>query len=132
MSTVKPYLDSALDHGVLVLTVLREQIEGEDMADTLREELTAAVARHGVQRVVLDLSNTRYISSIVFWPLLNLRRQLLEHDGSLIICGLRGPVQEVFTTTKMVNSAGSPNAPFEVAADRPQAVARLARLHTAN
>lgn len=132
MNTMKPFLDSALDHGVLVLTVLREQIEGEEMADALRDELTTAVTRHAVSRVVLDLSSTRYISSIIFWPLLSLRRQLLEQDGSLIICGLGGTVQEVFTTTKMVNSAGSPNAPFEVAVDRPQAVARLARLHTAN
>lgn len=132
MSPTPPYLDSAVEHGVLVLTILREQIEGEELAARLREELVAAVARHNLPHVVLDLQHTRYVSSIAFWPLLNLRKQLAERKGRLIICGLRGAVEEVFTTTRMVSSSGSPNAPFEVAPDRQMAVARLAGLHLSN
>src|SRR5262245_22000109 len=120
-----PYLDSALDRGVLVLTVLRQQIEGEALASGLKEELLAAVARHGATRVVLDLKNTVYVSSIAFWPLLTLRRQLADQGGRLLVCGLSGAVYDVFTSTKMVSSSGSLNAPFEMAADRYAAVARL-------
>jgi anti-anti-sigma factor len=126
MPDAKPYLDCAMERGVLVLTILRRQIEGEDLALGLKEELLSTVASFGANKVVLDLSQTRYVSSIAFWPLLTLRRQLAEQDGRLIICGLTGAVHEVFTTTKMVSSAGALNTPFEMAADREAAVALLA------
>jgi anti-anti-sigma factor len=126
MPDAKPYLESSIENGVLVLTVLRQQIEGEDLALGLKEELLATVAQHGISKVVLDLKNTRYVSSIAFWPLLTLRRQLADQEGRLIICGLTGAVHDIFTTTRMVSSAGSLNAPFEMAPDRESAVALLA------
>jgi anti-anti-sigma factor len=121
-----PYLQSSVEKGVLVLTLLRQQIEGEDLARGLKEEMLAVVSRAGANKVVLDLKNARYVSSIAFWPLLALRRQLAEQGGQLIICGLSGAVYEVFTMTKMVSSSGALKAPFEVAPDAATAVARLA------
>lgn len=126
MSDAKPYLEAAIENGVLVLTITRPQIEGEDTAADLKEELLAAVAKHNLNKVVLDLRHTRYVSSIAFWPLLTLRRLLADREGKLVICGLKGAVEEVFTSTKMVSTSGSTNAPFEVAADRDSAVGRLA------
>jgi anti-anti-sigma factor len=126
MQSAKPYLEPSIERGVLVLTILRQQIEGEDLALGLKDELLATVAHHDLPKVVLDLKNTRYVSSIAFWPLLALRRQLGERGGRLIVCGLTGAVHEVFSTTKMVSSAGSLNAPFEMAPDRESAVALLA------
>jgi anti-anti-sigma factor len=125
MADASPLMHATLEQGVLVLTVLRRQIEGEDVAEGLKEELLAAVAAHNSRWVVLDLKNTRYVSSIAFWPLLRLRQHLNDVEGRLIICGLTGSVYEVFTTTKMVSSSGSLNAPFEMAADREAALARL-------
>jgi anti-anti-sigma factor len=130
MESAKPYLEPSIERGVLVLTILRQQIEGEDLALGLKEELLATVAYHDMTKVVLDLKNTRYVSSIAFWPLLALRRQLADRGGRLIVCGLTGAVHEVFTTTKMVSSAGSLNAPFEMAPDRESAVALLAEYVT--
>jgi anti-anti-sigma factor len=121
-----PFLESSVEQGVLVLTVLRRQIEGEDIATGLKEELLATVARHGANKVVLDLKNTCYVSSIAFWPLLALRRQLADNYGRLIICGLTGAVHDIFTTTRMVSSAGASSSPFEMAPDRESAVALLA------
>jgi anti-anti-sigma factor len=126
MPDATPYLDATTERGVLVLTVLRRQIEGELLAAGLKEELLGVVARHNATLVVLDLKNTVYVSSIAFWPLLTLRRQLADKGGRLLICGLAGTVYDVFTSTKMVSSSGSLNAPFEMAPDRQAAVARLA------
>jgi anti-anti-sigma factor len=128
MSDPAPYLEPVLDRGVLVLTVLRAQIEGEELAAGLKDELAAQVTRHATNKVVLDLSRCRYVSSIAFWPLLALRRQLADSEGKLLICGLTGAVYDVFTTTRMVSSSGSLDAPFEMAPDRDAAVARLAAL----
>jgi anti-anti-sigma factor len=120
-----PILESGLDRGVLVLAVTRKSIEGDEVADALRQELLEQVGRSGARKVVIDLSRTRYLSSIAFWPLLSLRRLLHDKGGRLIICGLTGTVADVFETTKMISSTGPADAPFEVAADRTEAVARL-------
>jgi anti-anti-sigma factor len=125
MSDTPAYLETSIEDGVLVLTVTRRQIEGEDSAAGLKEELLDAVNRHGLVKVVLDLKNTRYVSSIAFWPLLQLRKRLLEQDGRLILCGLTGAVHEVFTSTRMVSASGAVAAPFEVAPDRAVAITRL-------
>jgi anti-anti-sigma factor len=126
--TVGPLLHSALEHGVLVLTVNAPRIEGEAVADSLRTELLEAVERAGARWVVIDMSTARYVSSIAFWPLLSMRRHLQDQKGRLLICGLTGAVADVFHTTKMVSAAGTADAPFEVAADRAEAVTLLAEL----
>jgi anti-anti-sigma factor len=126
MPETGPYLESAVERGVLVLTVIRQQIEGEDIAAALKAELADAVDRAGVNKVILDLRICRYVSSIAFWPLLALRKQLAESEGRLIICGLTGAVYEVFSSTRMVSSSGALDAPFEMAPDRDAALARLA------
>ena len=123
--TVGLLLQSSLDRGALVLTIVQPRIQGEEIAQELREEMQRAVEQSGVNRVVVDLRHTRYLSSIAFWPLLTLRKQLLEAGGRLIICGLSGDVEDVFATTKMIRTDGAADAPFEVAPDAASAVARL-------
>jgi anti-anti-sigma factor len=125
MTDVKPFLESRIDRGVLVLTIDRKQIEGEDVAMALKEELLSAVTSYNIFNVVLDLKNTRYVSSIAFWPLLALRRHLADQGGRLLICGLTGMVHDIFTSTKMVSSSGALNAPFEMAPDLESAIAQL-------
>jgi anti-anti-sigma factor len=125
MPEPRPYLEARLEQGVLILTVTRTQIEGEEQARELKEELLALVEQAGTWRVVIDLSNTRYVSSIAFWPLLALRKRLQGPNGRLVICGLTGAVREVFTTTRLVSDNGAVGAPFEMAPDWPSAVARL-------
>jgi anti-anti-sigma factor len=123
-----PILESHLDRGVLVVTCTQPSIQGETIAEQVRQELLDAVDRAGVRWVVVDLTNVRYLSSIAFWPLLSLRRRLQQEGGRLLICGLTGAVADVFHTTRMVSSAGSADAPFEVVADRAEAVPLLAEL----
>lgn len=126
MSTAAgPLLHSYVEQGVLVLTIAQPRIEGEDIAHNLREEMRRAVEQAGLQRVVVDFRHTRYLSSVAFWPLLGLRKQLLEAGGRLMICGLSGDIEDVFTTTKMISSGGAVDAPFEVVADSSAAIARL-------
>jgi len=125
MPDEKPILESSREDDILVLTVTTRQLEGEATAMRLKEELTKVVEASGLVRVVLDLKSTRYLSSIAFWPLLALRKYLAQRQGRLVLCGLTGAVADVFLSTKMISSAGSADAPFEVAADREAAIARL-------
>jgi anti-anti-sigma factor len=121
----EPAVQSSVENGALVLTLLWPQIEGEDAARQLGREIQEAVARTAATAVVVDLQHTRFVSSAFFWPLLNLRRQLQAKGGRLLICGLSGAVEDVFCTTRMVSTGGSVDAPFQMAPDRAAAVARL-------
>jgi anti-anti-sigma factor len=124
-ASVGPFLHTCVDQGVLVLTVTQPRIQGEEIAQQLREEMHLAVQRTGCNRVVVDLQHAVYLSSVAFWPLLSLRRQLLDSGGRLILCGLNPDIEDVFATTKMISTGGAIDAPFEVAADAAAAVARL-------
>jgi anti-anti-sigma factor len=120
-----PLLRSSLEQGVLVLTIVQPRIQGEETAQSLREEMLSAVDRAAVNRVVIDLQHARYLSSVAFWPLLSLRRQLLDAGGRLVICGLSGDIEDVFMTTKMISPGGEVDAPFEVTPDTATAVSLL-------
>ena len=125
MPAEKPILESCLEDDILVLTVTTRQIEGEATAMQLKDEIAKVVEPSGLVKVVLDLKSTRYLSSIAFWPLLTLRKYLSQRQGRLVLCGLTGAVEEVFTSTKMISHTGSADAPFEVAVDREAAIAKL-------
>ena len=124
-TVVGPLLHAVVEQGVLVLTITQERIQGEEIAHGLREEMRIAVEQAGVQRVVVDLRNTRYMSSVAFWPLLSLRKQLLETGGRLLICGLSEDIEDIFRTTRMISSGGEADAPFEVAPDAAAALERM-------
>lgn len=125
MTSPGSLLHSYVEQDVLVLTITQARIQGEEIAHNLREEMRLAVERAGVQRVVIDFRHTRYLSSVAFWPLLSLRKQLLAAGGRLMICGLNEDIEDVFLTTKMISSGGAVDAPFEVTADAAAAVVRL-------
>ena len=118
-------LISSIDQGVLVLTIAQSRIQGEEAAQQLREEMQLALEATGFNCVIVDFQNVRYLSSVAFWPLLSLRRQLFNAGGRLMICGLTGDIEILFLTTKMISSGGTVDAPFEVAADAASAVEKM-------
>jgi anti-anti-sigma factor len=113
------------EQGVLVLTITAMELQTEPTADTLLQEMLAAVEQHAAGRVVIDLQNIKYISSVAFRPFLFLRRKLQETGGRMILCGLSSVVGDVFYTTRMVSRDGSFAAPFEMEADAAAAIVRL-------
>jgi anti-anti-sigma regulatory factor len=127
MPSAEPLLHSSVDQGVLILTIAQPRIQGEEVAQQLREEMQLALENAGVNCVVVDFQHARYLSSVAFWPLLSLRRQLLDAGGRLLICGLSGDLEVLFVTTKMISSGGAVDAPFEVAPDAVVAVSRLVK-----
>jgi anti-anti-sigma factor len=125
MPSTDSLLHSSVDQGVLVLTIVQSRIQGEETAQQLREEMQLALEQSGTNRVVVDLQHVRYLSSVAFWPLLSLRRQLIDAGGHLIICSLTGDIEILFLTTRMISTGGAVDAPFEVAPDAAAAVERM-------
>jgi anti-anti-sigma factor len=119
------HLKTRTEEGILVLTITETEVQGEEIARALRQEMLAAADACQPKQIVVDFRHTRYISSAAFWPLLSLYRKLLEVGGRLTVCGLSPIVGDVFYTTRLVSSGGSQAAPFGVEPDVDSALARI-------
>lgn len=60
------------------------------------EKTLADFVRNGETRVVIDLSQIEYISSAGLRVVLMLVKQLKSANGSLVLCGMKPSIREVF------------------------------------
>lgn len=118
------YLRPHLEDGVLVLTITRTQLQGEEVAAELRQEMLQTAEHFQARNVVVDFTKTDYLSSCAFWPLISLWRKVNQVGGRLVLCGLSPMVGDVFYTTRLVSPDGSFAAPFGMEKDVAAAVAR--------
>jgi anti-anti-sigma factor len=119
------HIDCCLQQGVLVLTITRTRLEGQEVAEALRQEMVAAAEHFQAKLIVVDYHLTQYISSAAFWPLLSLGKKVKDASGRVLVCGLNPQVGDVFYTTKLVSPDGSFAALFQMEADVASAVSRL-------
>jgi anti-anti-sigma factor len=124
------YLQSAVDQGVLVLTILEKQLRGDDLADAMRQELIMAADHYGITRVALNFEKVEYVSSAGIRPLLGLHRHLKEKNGRMVLCNLPPIVKETLTTLRLIGTSRSSSIPFEMAPDVPSALASLTSTET--
>jgi anti-anti-sigma factor len=119
------HLKCRMDAGVLVIDLLDSQVHGDELAEALRQELLAAQAHFGAGKIVLDFHNVKFLSSAGFRPLLSLHRKVTELRGRMLFCNLNKDTTEVFVVTRLISTSRSSTAPFQLAQDVPEAVARL-------
>ncbi len=70
-------------------------------AEAFEEDLVKIIDK-GVCKIVIDLGELEYISSIGLSALLNIKRRLQEADGTLSLSALNGKVLDVFRISKLV------------------------------
>ncbi len=63
-------------------------------------ELFKLVEEQNRRKIVLDLSEVRFLSSSAMGMVLNLRTKALKDDGKLVICGLRAQLLKLFRITR--------------------------------
>ena len=110
----RPQLAKSVSRGVLVLTILEPQFQGDRQIAAFRHELEQAVADGGTREVVLDFRNVKALSSAAFRPLLTLRRNLEAVGGRLAVCHLAPVVAEAFQATRVIGGRGTSAAAFDV------------------
>ena len=115
--------------GIVVIALNMAQIQGDEVANELRRQLLEAVNHFDCTKVVLDFANVRFLSSTAFRPLISLHRKVQEKNGRMVFCNLRPELAEVFLVTRLISTTRSTGAPFEMADDVADALARLRR-HT--
>jgi anti-anti-sigma factor len=121
------YLQCSWADDVLVLTLLTPHMQGDDLADGLRQDLLAAVGQDCARKVVLDFQKVKYLGSAGFRPLLSVHRYLRESGGRLLLCNLNEDVKEVLLVTHLIDPSKEARAPFQQEADVAAAVAELKR-----
>jgi anti-anti-sigma factor len=119
------HLTTRTTDGIWVLTFRDSQLHGDELAEALRQELLALVTESGAKKMVLDLRNVQYLSSVAFRPLLSLRRKLVDTGGQMVLCNLSPEVEEVFHAVRLISTSRSSPAPFDVQPDVPAAIAHL-------
>ncbi|HVS37347.1 MAG TPA: STAS domain-containing protein [Gemmataceae bacterium] len=118
------HLKNEVDQGILILTLSPSRLEGDAMAESLVEEMGAAVAQAAADKVVVNLEHVEYLTSANFRPFLAVRRQLQSCGGQLVLCGLKPAVAEIFHVTRLVG-VGASSSLFQVQPDVAAAVALL-------
>src|SRR5690242_3003523 len=72
------HFQSAMDQGVLVLTITTPQLLDDVLADGFSQDLLTAVANSGVPGVVLDFREVKAVCSAACGLLLHLQRRVQE------------------------------------------------------
>jgi anti-anti-sigma factor len=121
------HVQSRVEQGVLVLTLVEPQVRGDDLATALADELLEALARQPSDQVVLDFRHVVLLATSGFRPLLQLRRVLNVRGGRLILCELSDDVAEVLSTTRLITSSAAGPVPFVTAPTLADALAQLNR-----
>jgi anti-anti-sigma factor len=119
------HLHCQTEQGVLLVTLATPELQSEELADAVREELHRALDLHNTTRVVLDFQHVRFLGSAGFRPLISVYRRLQDAGGRLLLCNLSHEVSQAFLVTRLISTTRTATAPFEMVADRATAVARL-------
>ncbi len=107
------------EHGDIVVAAFTvSQLSDDQNIDQLGHELFALVDQYGCRKFVLSLAKVEYITSAVLGKIITLHRKLHRYEGSLVLCGLRKAVNNVFLTANLIDY-------FDIAEDVEGAIATL-------
>ncbi|MFH1458716.1 MAG: STAS domain-containing protein [Candidatus Omnitrophota bacterium] len=86
--------------------------------NTELKKVFADLLSNKTKNIILDLSNTTYVSSIVLASLVFMQKSIKEASGSLIICGVRENVKEILEMTSL-------NKILDIVSTRNEALSRI-------
>jgi anti-anti-sigma factor len=115
---------STLD-GILVVTLSERQLQGDALAEKLKQELLAVIAETKPDKMVLSFEEVQYIASAAFRPLLSLNRRFQQSNARLMLCGLTPSVRDVFQQLRLISTNPRYHATFDWRPDVKEAVAAL-------
>ncbi len=85
--------------GVTVVTFTDSSILDAGTIDQMGRDLYYLTDQQNKQKLVLDFSNVKFLSSHALGVLLTLRKKVEEIKGSMVISGLRKELSKLFTLT---------------------------------
>ena len=99
---------------VKILTLMLSNFLHEDN-QKLMQEFDLIILK-GSKKIVLDLSETIYISSLILASLVYMQKLVKDSGGNLVFCNVKGRVKEILEMTNL-------DKVFDIAQTRNEAVA---------
>jgi len=109
-----------VERGVLVVTILAEQIRDPKTAYDLRDQINVLIDKFRPSDLVLDMGKVTFIGSVGFLAFLGVRRRL--ENGRIVLCSLSSSTHDVFAICRLIPTEAKGTAPFEVASDKQAAL----------
>ena len=102
---VNPYrhIAATTQDGILVLTVLETQVREYMLAEELRYELVHAVKRSKATRVILDLGNMEFMTSLACVAFIGLKHAVREKDGRLLLCNISEFIKKILDAKRLLS-----------------------------
>ena len=100
---------------VTVLTILLDQIRQHEVSEQVAAEFSDAIKNETSPKVVVDMTNVEFMSSIAYLPFVGLRSKVLDAGGVLVLCNFSDTIKEMFDATRLLVNRRSPSAPFQFA-----------------
>ncbi|MCK5306923.1 MAG: STAS domain-containing protein [Candidatus Omnitrophica bacterium] len=101
---------------ITILTLMLDNVlldENEELKETF-----AGFLDEGAKKILLDLSETSFISSIIIASLVFMMKRAKEAGGDLVLCGVRDKVAEVLRITNL-------DKVFEIFSEKEDALKKL-------
>lgn len=127
MSGPYRHIGAKTTDGTLVLTIEVEQVKDFLISEELRYELVHAVKSRQATRIVLDLHNMTFMTSLACVAFIGVRQAMKDVDGRVVLCNMTDFIHKVFSAKRLLaRSKNSGNVAFESAETLDDALALLA------
>ena len=107
----------------MLMKILPAELLETDDCYATRDQILAALNPNTTDRVVIDLSNTRFIGSIGLLAFLAMRRAV--PSARITLCNLNESILDMLVLCRLVSGDDSAEAPFQVRASVDDAMAEL-------
>ena len=128
MSKLYEHISVSSDQDVLVLTIIPNRVTDFGLAEAMGRELTDSTQQQQATKVIVDMGNVSFLSSVGYGPLVSLRAYVRQQGGRMVLCNLNAVVKETFDATRLLINPRSPNSMFEFADDLEKAIALVSRI----
>ena len=119
-----PHVVASLEDGVLVTTIMREEIRESSDAYLCRDEMIATIDSSKAEHLVINLQQVQFLGSVGMVALLGVRRHL--GGGRIILCNMSETVRQMLLVCRLIPRGEADTAPFETAPTVAAAVESLA------
>ena len=114
MSGPYRHIGARTTDGTLVLTIEVEQVKDFTLSEELRYELVHAVKSREAKRIILDLHNMKFMTSLACVCFIGLKHAVKEKDGRLVLCCVSEFIRKILDAKRLLSrSQHTGNVAFE-------------------
>ena len=116
-----------LESDILILTLELEQVKDYVVAEELRYEMMHAAKRFKRKKIVVDLQNMTFMTSLACVAFIGLKAGVRDNHARIVMCNMSEFIRKVFNAKRLLTpSQNTGSVTFEEAETLNDALARLA------